>query len=673
MGRGWKEAFNPGSITGGITDGATDDTTANTIGRTINGRKAAPAPTAATGLYFLTAGGVAGALLYFLWPGPPWALFLCLTIALGLSFISLSRGKMSAISWLWGLIGAGLVAASALWQVQGLRDLAPVMRGDFAGIAQVVAQEPRGETYRSILEIPGPAGQRVAVRLTHEAPLVLGGWYQSAFWAAPVSGPLYPGGFDPRFKFIFEGLRGFGRLEQANLVQEPSSQSALSRHSINRLRLEIDQRLRAQLPDQRGAVASAMLTGMRGGISLETLELFRTSGLAHLLAISGLHLSLVASLVFFLVRLVFWLRPHWALRVNQTQVASLAALCAALGYFTLSGGAVPTQRALVLALVAGLALLLGRRAIIWRLWAFALFAIVLFGPHLVFAVSTHLSFLAVAILIRVSQHLHDWAKAREARTMLPVHPVFRWTLGLLAATFAVNIVTIPLLMLVFGQAPTLGVVANMFAVPFAGVALIPLAFLSLLAMPLVLEAWPLHWLGQCLSLLFDIASWIAQTPHATLTLRQSPLPLVYPLLLAYALLLCPQAVEPSPGPARLHRPWRRHWVGAGLLCLCLTLPILAPEPEALHHPEGWVLAKDEQGRLSSVGQRDISAYAVSQVRGLWTQFPAPLPRASVPVATRAGAETGAILIYHVFGRSLSLPARWLQNEAAWLPDERRPD
>ena len=599
------------------------------------------------GLFALTFGGVMGALAFFSVPGSLVTLFgvLCFGILASLWL----RARLLS----WFCLGALLLCCSALWHVHRLNGVALPYAGTYAALGTLIRVEPRDQAYRLLFEIALPEG-RVPVRLTYHTPLERNGLYQLVFWAAPVSGPVYPGGFDPQFKFMFEPIHGFGRLRRATLISaEPPRW-----HGLEATRLAIDQRVRQVLPDQRGAVVSALLTGHRGNLNEETQALFRISGLAHLLAISGLHLSLVAGFAFFLIRALFWFWPSLALRLDQRRVGVVISMMAAFGYFALSGAAIPTQRALILVLATGGALLLKRQALSWRLWSLALFLVLLISPAQVFSISTHLSFLAVAILIRVAHGIQGWQKRRQARTLTPVHPVLSWGVGIVAAALAVNILTIPLLLVTFGQAPTFSFFANLIAVPLAGVALIPLALISLLAMPFGMEFIPLSLLGGCIDFLLGLARFIEGIGYNTLSLSKTPLPLVWPLLGAYVLILMPA------GPLS-HQVHRLMLIAGGVLIgLILLIPAILPKPLELHHPEGWVLRHRGQNKVENWGGKAISSYSFGQSRGLWSyeiDENTPLE----PQARRlscATLETGPIAIYQIRGHEVVVLDSWFRRQ-----------
>ena len=266
-------------------------------------------------------------------------------------------------------------------------------------------------------------------------------------------------------------------------------------------------------------------------------------------------------------------------RIHPQRLATLAALSGTLLYFFISGAAIPTQRALILLVLVSIGLILGRRALSWRFWALALTLVLLINPSAVFSISTHLSFLAVAILIQTSTYINAWRDRHPE-----IGPIRGWAVGLLGSSLAVNLMTVPLLLVAFGRAPLFGVLANLIAVPLAGIALIPLALISLAAMPFGLDAYPLMALGYVIDFLIWLAGVVTDLPGNLIEQRSLPFSLVWVLLVGYVALIAPYRIY------RLQRV-----MGLGLIILCLSLAAVSPEPNRLEHPSGWVLMRGQDG------------------------------------------------------------------------------
>lgn len=173
--------------------------------------------------------------------------------------------------------------------------------------------------------------------------------------------------------------------------------------------------LQQRIPGETGGFAAAITAGDRSGVGEQTLTALRQSNLAHLLAISGLHMGLLTGFVFAAVRVLFCLVPPVALRWPVKKLAALAALAAGAGYLMLSGGNVATERAFVMVAVMLGAVLLNRRAITLRAVAVAALIVLLRRPESLLSPGFQMSFAAtaalVAVLPRCAMGRFRWARA----------------------------------------------------------------------------------------------------------------------------------------------------------------------------------------------------------------------------------------------------------------------
>ena len=121
---------------------------------------------------------------------------------------------------------------------------------------------------------------------------------------------------------------------------------------VARLRWQMTRRIRSHLPGSEGAIASALITGMRGGIRNEDEAALRDAGLAHVLAIAGLHMALMGMGLFWLLRALLAASPTLALHYPIKKWAAAAALVGSAFYLVISGAAAPAVRAFTMLAVA---------------------------------------------------------------------------------------------------------------------------------------------------------------------------------------------------------------------------------------------------------------------------------------------------------------------------------
>ena len=203
---------------------------------------------------------------------------------------------------------------------------------------------PRGLTRESFprrirLSVPGTSASGIGDAVTVRARLF------------PPSGPVRPGGYDYSFRAYFDriGATGFsfGAPKPADLGAPPLFLKA--KRQLADLRQRISDRINRLLGDgDRSALAAALLVGDRSGLSPESEEALRQAGLAHILAISGLHMALFAGGTYAVFLMLLSLSQTAALHYPTHRMAAGAALLAAICYLALSGASVATQRSFIM-------------------------------------------------------------------------------------------------------------------------------------------------------------------------------------------------------------------------------------------------------------------------------------------------------------------------------------
>ena len=299
----------------------------------------------------------------------------------------------------------------------------------------------------------------------------------------PPSGPVMPGGFDFRFKAYYEGLSAIGyTMRDAVLISKGTEKT----NHIQQFRTIIGKRLYDAMDAQYAGIAQALLTGERAGIAKDDTEALRSSGLAHLLAISGLHIGLVAGCVFFFVRLFLALIPNMALYYPIKKYAAACAIVIAFTYMVLAGATVPTVRAFIMTSLVLLAVILDRSALNMRLVALAAMIVMVTTPEAVIGPSFVLSFAAVAGLIAFYQGIgREWLV--NARAFHPMWRPIYYVAGIIATTVIATLATAPFSVMFFNRFAVYSVIANIAAMPLMAFIVMPFGLLSMLLTPFGLE------------------------------------------------------------------------------------------------------------------------------------------------------------------------------------------
>lgn len=312
---------------------------------------------------------------------------------------------------------------------------------------------------------------------------------------SPPPPPSVPGGFD------FQRIAFFDRLEAVGFsIGEPVTLSAHPRGGIAlavaSLRSTVADRLSVALPGPTGAVATALIVGDRAGLDEATVGAFRDSGLAHLLAISGLHMGLVAGTLFATTRLLLCLIPTVALRRPVKKIAALTALVGSLAYLVLAGAPVPTQRAFLMTGVVLIAVVVDREAVTLRLVALAALLLLILRPDMLVGPSFQLSFAAVIALVAVHEGWrgHRIGADYDGPALWAVR-VLQYGLGVAVTSLVATLATAPFVTFHFQAIALGGLAANLVAVPLTAFVTMPAGIAGLLVMPFGLEEWVLPAMG----------------------------------------------------------------------------------------------------------------------------------------------------------------------------------
>ncbi|KEJ89496.1 ComEC/Rec2 family competence protein [Sulfitobacter donghicola] len=317
------------------------------------------------------------------------------------------------------------------------------------------------------------------------------------------SGPVEPGGFDFQRHawFVRLGAVGYARTP---LMGVDAPKAGLG---VFRLRMAASDKIQSVLAGDIGGFAAAITTGDRSAISKSALEDLRASNLAHLLAISGLHMGLMSGVVFGALRILFALIPALVLRIPARSLAAAGALVVAAGYLALSGGNVATQRAFIMVAVALCALMIGRRAISLRGVAIAATIVLALRPEALMGPGFQMSFAATTALVAVFGWMRDKQIALGPRWFQPVSAVF-------ISSAVAGIATAPIAAAHFNAIAQYGLLANLSCVPLMGVLVIPAAVLAAVLAPFGLEVIGLWAMGLGVRWILFVADFVANLPQS---------------------------------------------------------------------------------------------------------------------------------------------------------------
>ena len=463
------------------------------------------------------AGGVLG--FFILGHEPPAYTGPLVFLAAGV-LAALARTRAAGRAAALAILAACAGFASAQWATErappllSLPRTAVIASGTIASIEQL--PEGRRLTLAGAHLGDGPALPRtlhIRLAATDTTQLASGDPVRLRAVLRPPAPPAYPGAWDLQRDAFFSGLGGsgtaLGRVER--LTQAPPPAPSGWWQSV---REGVAARFMKGLPGAEGAVAATLFTGLGTAIPPEDRAAFRDSGLAHLLAVAGLHIGIVMGLVMGATRIALALWEWAALRWPCKQIAAVTALTVGAGYVLLTGMHVPVLRSFAMAVLVTLGIAVGRRAISMRGLAMAALALMAVAPQEVLGVSFQMSFAAVLALIA------GYEAMRPSLSRIHRRPVLHHTATLVLTSLLAGVASAPFGAYHFGRVQAYFILANLVAVPLTATLVMPAGMLALLLMPLGLEQvalWPMGWgLDAVLLVARTVANWPAASfgvPH----------------------------------------------------------------------------------------------------------------------------------------------------------------
>jgi competence protein ComEC len=456
-------------------------------------------------------------------------------LALAGGWIASRLGPVSApFLWALVLVAAGVALAGArAHQVAGpqigWRYYGPI-EGRIVGIDRSASDAVRIVLDRVVLRDIAPQDTPLRVRLSlHGDQDHLRPWPgQVVITTGHLSvsnGPVEPGSFDFRRHAWFLKLGAVGYVRSPVLLLRPPDGG----QPVFTARMWLSARVQDSLPGEVGAFAAAVMAGDRSGMGQDTLEALRVSNLAHLLAISGLHMGLLTGFVFGLFRLILAAVPVVGLRVPAKKLSAALALVVAAGYLALSGGNVATERAFVMVAVVLVAVIFDRRALTLRAVAVAAMIILTLRPEALMGPGFQMSFAATTALVAVFAWIREAGLPRLPGWLKPVAAV-------VVSSGVAGLATAPLGAAHFNQFAHYGLIANLLSVPLMGALVMPAAVLAVCLLPFGLEGAALWIMGQGLGWILGVAHFVTGLEGARGTIVTPPA-VVLPMMALGALVV----------------------------------------------------------------------------------------------------------------------------------------
>lgn len=467
----------------------------------------------------------AGAAFYFSLPDEPDLTTLC-SICGALLILLMAIRHWSPVDWpvtaLTILFGFSLGAAAGSMRAHTVAAPAVI---EAAGPAMVEGWvrdvEPGKRGVRLLIQTHSVAGMSPEevphfVRLTHTSRLEVAPGRFVRCWAMlrPPPGPAMPGEYDFRRQAWFEQLGAVGFVQgrcRGGALGGPSDAMGQAVLSLGSARRNLALHVTEAAGERAGGFAAALVSGDRSFMRAEDADALRNTGLAHLLAISGLHLSIVGGLVFLLSKRLLILIEPLALRIPAQKPAAIIAFLACLAYLIISGSSVATQRAFIMAAIVFAAIVFDRSAISLRTFAIAMLAVVLLQPESVVTPGFQMSFAATGALIAAYEAWRNRRAASDKR----LGPIgFSWA-SIVVTSIVAGFATMPYAMFHFDRAAPIGFAANLVAMPVVTFVSAPAAALAFVLAPFGLSDIGLRLFGYSLEMVLAIAHYFERFSYET--------------------------------------------------------------------------------------------------------------------------------------------------------------
>ncbi|MBY9067589.1 ComEC family competence protein [Hyphomonas sp. WL0036] len=469
------------------------------------------------------------------------------------------------------------------------RETRPVMLEGWVANIESGQKGPRLKiNVHSIAGFPHDALPKT-VRVTHRARIEVSSGRFVRCWVVlrPPPSPTISGDYDFRRQAYFQQLGAVGYVQgrcRGGALGAPHSFSERAELWIAAKRRNAAVYINDAAGERAGGLAAALIAGDRSFLSQEDQEAMRNTGLAHLLAISGLHLSIVGGLTFFMVRRLLVLIEPLALRVPVQKIAAVVALTVCAAYLIASGATVSTQRAFIMAAIVFLAVVFDRAAISLRTFAVAFIVIVLVQPESVLTPGFQMSFAATGALIAAYE---VWRNHRSTKERVLGPMAFAWA-SIIVTSVVSDAATAPFSFYHFDRLSPVGLFANFAIMPVVTFVAAPAAALAVILAIFGHADIGLHLFGQSLELVLSMTHFFNDLSPGVVRM---PVPMPSSALLCLSLSLA---------AIMIFSGWMRILGGLALMLPAVLLWIDAPRILLHWSASGDVFIADDSGYVSRI-------------------------------------------------------------------------
>jgi competence protein ComEC len=329
----------------------------------------------------------------------------------------------------------------------------------------------------------------------------------------PPPPPSLPKGFDYQQYAYFKQIGAIGyAISKVRIIEKGAHLSDLQQYFAS-LRQKVESRVFASMPSSEAAIAVGILVGDSSAINTEEYEAIRKSGLAHIIAISGMHIVVVVGLIFISVRFLLSRFPSLPLRIDIKKVAAIIAIFGSLFYLLIAGSPLSAQRAFIMSTIVLAAIILDRRANPMRSVAIAANIILILTPEAILSASLQMSFAASIALVASFNLSSSFFNISNKKGVIT--KILSYFATVTISTLVAGIATSPFVIYHFNQFSTYSVLSNLIAIPLADFIIMPAGIIAMLLMPLSLEGFALYPMQWGITAMLQVAQSVAALPNSS--------------------------------------------------------------------------------------------------------------------------------------------------------------
>jgi competence protein ComEC len=461
---------------------------------------------------------IIGILIYFALPSEPKLIYSISALA-ALVITSYLIRKNSYLFWII-IVLLSIITGFFTANIRTISIDAPILKKEtgvkkITGIINEIDNLPHAKRYildnptiENITQKETPKKIRITIN-TNDNDAKPGDTISTLAALSPPPQPTIPGGYDFARYAYFAQVGAVGYSVADIEILSPSTLTITN--AVAKIRRTIETRILAATDKSEGNIAAALLMGDQGGIEKQTINYWRISGIAHILSISGLHLSLAAAIFFFSARAILAAIPPIALQYNIKKLAAFIAILSSYAYLLLSGAPVPAQRSFIMTFLILIAIIIDRTGAPMRSIAFAATIILIFLPESALDPSFQMSFSSVIALISCHSLIVNYFKNYEHYGI--IRRSLFYFFGIASSSLIAGIATAPFGIYHFNNFSSYGILSNLLAIPITSFIVMPAGVLVLLSMPFGLEKLALFPMSWGIKLTSQIAEYISKLPQ----------------------------------------------------------------------------------------------------------------------------------------------------------------